>query len=35
VPVIPDAAQRRSGIQMEIQDMFLDSRFASFARAPE
>ena len=33
--VIPDAAQRRSGIQMQTQDVPLDSGFASFARAPE
>ena len=33
--VIPDAAKRRSGIQMHIPNRYLDSGFASFARAPE
>ncbi len=35
--VIPDAAQRRSGIQMQtlILILFLDSGFAHFMRAPE
>ncbi len=33
--VIPDAAQRRSGIQMQTLILFLDSGFAHFVRAPE
>ena len=33
--VIPDAAQRRSGIQMQTQVVLLDSGFASFDRASE
>jgi len=33
--VIPDAAKRRSGIQMQMRDFVLDSGFASIARAPE
>jgi hypothetical protein len=33
--VIPDAAKRRSGIQMLMQTVPLDSGFASFARVPE
>jgi len=33
--VIPDAAQRRSGIQQQARRVCLDSGFAYFARAPE
>jgi hypothetical protein len=32
--VIPDGAQRRSGIQSRARRLLLDSGFASFARAP-